>query len=135
MYNYLSLSIKDFKSSAPSVISRDLNKSFEVYSYIYSYMDELVSNCEIFYICLPNNSFTMDFDTLQKLSPGCYRELIRAMNLGKKIKIVYKTKLDNVYKEYNTEISYKSISGLIVSKQTINVPNLIQPQTILLLNV
>lgn len=140
MYNYLSLPIKDFKSSAPSVISRDLNKSFEVYSYIYPYMDGLVSNCEIFYICLPNNNFTMDFVTLQKLSPGCYRELIRAMNLGKKIKIVYKTKSDNVYKEYNAEISYRSISGIRNSeidnsKQTINVPSLIQPQTILLLNV
>lgn len=135
MYNYLSLPIKDFKSSFQILVSRDLGKSFKVYDYIYPYTDELVSNCEIFYICLPNNSFTMDFVALQKLSPGCYRELIRAMNLGKKIKIIYKTKSGNIYKEYNTEISYKSISGLIVSKQTINVPNLIQPQTILLLNV
>ena len=139
MYNYLSLPIKDFKLSAPSVISRDLNKSFEVYSYIYPYMDGLVSNCEIFYICLPNNSFTMDFDTLQKLSPGCYKELIYAMSLGKKIKIIYKTKSDNVYKEYNAKISYKSISGIRNpeidnSKQSISVSNLIQPQTILLLN-
>lgn len=140
MYNYLSLPIKDFKSSAPSVISRDLNKYFEVYSYIYPYMGELVSNCEIFYICLPNNSFTMDFVALQKLSPGCYGELIHAMNLGKKIKIIYKTISDNIYKEYNTKISYKSISGIRNSeidnsKQSINVPSLIQPQTILLLNV
>ena len=140
MYNYLSLPIKDFKSSVQSLISRDLNKSFEVYSYIYPYMDRLVSDCKIFYICLPNNSFNMDFTTLINLSPGCYRELIRARNLGKKIKIIYKTKSDNVYKEYNAEISYKSISGISNSgignsKQSVNVSNLIQPQTILLLNV
>ena len=140
MYNYLSLPIKDFKSSVQSLISRDLNKSFEVYNYTYPYMDRLVSDCEIFYICLPNNSFHIDFSTLIKLSPGCYKELIRAMNLGKKIKLIYKTKSDNVYKEYNAEISYKNISGIRNSgidnsKQTINVPNLIQPQTILLLNV
>ena len=140
MYNYLSLPIKDFKSSVQSLISRDLNKSFEVYSYIYPYMDGLVSNCEIFYICLPNNSFTMDFSTLKKLSPGCYKELMFAIDLGKEIKIIYKTKLDSVYKEYNTEISHKSISGISNSrtnnyKQSISVSNLIQPQTILLLNV
>ena len=140
MYNYLSLSIKDFRSSASSLISRDLNKSFRVYDYIYPYMDKLVLDCKVFYICLPNNSFIMDFDTLEKLSPVCYKELMYAINLGKEIKIIYKTKLDSVYKEYNTEISHKSISGISNSgignsKQSVNVSNLIQPQTILLLNV
>ena len=140
MYNYLSLPIKDFKLSTLTSISKDLNKSFKFYDYICPYMDELVSNCKIFYICLPNNSFIMDFDTLKKLSPGCYKELMFAIDLGKEIKIIYKTKLDSVYKEYNTEISHKSISGISNSrtnnsKQSINVSNLIQPQTILLLNV
>ena len=135
MYNYLSLPIKDFRASASSSIIRDLHKSFKFYDYSYPYMDRLVSNCKIFYICLPDNSFIMDFVTLAKRSPGCYKELMSAINLGKEIKIVYKTKLDNVYKEYNTEISNKSISGISNSKKRINVPNLIQPQTILLLNV
>ena len=140
MYNYLSLPIKDFKLSALTSISKDLNKSFKVYGYVDPYMDKLVSNCEIFYIYLPNNSFIMDFSTLKELSPGCYKELMFAINLGKEIKIIYKTKSDNIYKEYNTEISYKSISGISNSgisnsKQSVNVSNLIQPQTILLLNV
>ena len=135
MYNYLSLPIKDFRSFASSSIIRNLHKSFIVYDYSYPYTDKLVSDCKIFYICLPDNSFIMDFVTLAKLSPGCYKELMLAINLGKEIKIVYKTKLDNVYKEYNTEISDKSISGISNSKKSTNVPNLIQPQTILLLNV
>ena len=132
MYNYLSLPIKDFRSFASSSIIRNLHKSFIVYDYSYPYTDKLVSDCKIFYICLPDNSFIMDFVTLAKLSPGCYKELMFAINLGKEIKIVYKTKLDNVYKEYNTEISDKSISGISNSKKSTNVPNLIQPQTILL---
>lgn len=153
MYNYLSIPIKDFRASASSSISRDLNKPFKFYDYSYPYTDRLVSNCKIFYICLPDNSFIMNFATLKKLSPGCYRELMFAINLGKEIRIIYKTKLDNVYKEYNTEISDKSISGISnckknineilhrsiseisSSKKSTNVPNLIQPQTILLLNV
>ena len=135
MYNYLSLPIKDFRLSTQSLISRDLHKSFKFYDYSYQYKSKLVSDCEIFYICLPNNNFIMDFVTLAKHSPGCYKELMFAINLGKEIKIVYKTKLNNAYKEYNTEISDKSISGISNSKKSINVSNLIHPQTILLLNV
>lgn len=135
MYNYLSLPIKDFRLSTPSLISRNLHKSFTVYDYSYPYTEKLISNCKIFYICLPNNSFIMDFTTLKKLSPGCYRELMFAINLGKEIKIIYKTKLDNIYKEYDTKISDENISGISNSKKSIDVPKLIQPQTILLLNV
>ena len=135
MYNYLSLPIKNFKECIYKLINRDLHKSFKVYDYSYPYTNNLVSDCKIFYICLPDNSFIMDFVTLAKRSPGCYKELMFAINLGKEIKIIYKTKLDNVYKEYNTEISDKSISGINNFRKSINVPNLIQPQTILLLNV
>lgn len=135
MYNYLSLPIKNFRENIQITISKDLNKSFKVYTYVNQYNSDLVTGCKIFYICLPNNSFNMDFCKLEKLSPGCYRELKLAIRLNKEIKIIYKTISGNIYKEYNTEISSTSITGVRNSKQFTNIPKLIQPQTILLLNV
>lgn len=75
------------------------------------YNSDLVTNCEKFVLILPNNNFTFEYF---KLTPGCKKELKKAIKLKKEVYIAYKRSLDGEFYFYKVDID-KLLTESIVS--------------------
>lgn len=74
------------------------------------YSDKPIRECDIFAIMLPDNKFEYD---IHALPSGCFKEILLARSLNKKITVIYLRQFDTKYHMYNLDPEYKNkIKGL-----------------------
>jgi len=117
---YISIPLLEHKRGIVREMINELIDNYKDLSYRFwlpntTYYEEHLKNSDYFGILLEGQSWK---NNISNLPVGCYKEYLRARELGKRIFLIYKS--NNGWYIYDTELSNTTIEGIAGTTKSIN---------------